>query len=224
MTLVPHSVGHPLAIVSSSIGDIVRAANDAVRARGRLILCQTYGWNRRMHDESLQYRVHSRGAQSPLTNWLQIARARPFIWDSITSLSVAFLYSGVTANAMTTTLQLKVDNLSGDVETKEWSHKISLGVIDGRDSGGLLQVWDPEKGEYAPEDEEVFKDRVVRAPFHTSHAPTVTLRPRDRLVFANAADFQGGNCEVRIGVTCESWSDRHYIVPVAAYVWAHHED
>ena len=33
MTLVPHSVGHPLAIVSSSIGDIVRAANDAVRAR-----------------------------------------------------------------------------------------------------------------------------------------------------------------------------------------------
>ena len=77
---------------------------------------------------------------------------------------------------MTTTLQLKVDNLSGDVETKEWSHKISLGVIDGRDSGGLLQVWDPEKGEYAP--------RMKRCSRIALCARRSTLRTRQRLRFA----------------------------------------
>lgn len=224
MTLVPHSIGHPRAIVSSSIGDIIRGANDAVRTRGRLILCQTYGWNRRLHDESTQDQVTSRGAPTPASGWLQIARARPFIWDSVTSLSVAFLYSTVTSDGLETTVRLKIDNLAGDVESKEWSHKISLGRTEGHDKGGLFRSWDPEKGEYSPEDEAEYTSRVVEAPFHTAYVPTVTLRPRDRLVFSDASLFQGGACEVRVEATCMLADDPRHIVPVAAYVWTHTED
>lgn len=218
---VPFSVGHARATVSDALGQIIAGARRAAKSRGRLIVSQSYGWNDRRHEnfatQDTTTGTHGHANPSPL--YLPICNVRPFIWDDTVSLSCAFQFATVTESELTLALRLSIDDLGGNVETKEWGLGLSQEKGEG-DTQGTLQIWDPEKGSYTSEDAGLVKYRAMRAPFHSHDVATVTFRPQTRLVLATPANFSGQRCEVRLSCMMQAHGIETYCAPVYGAVWA----